>query len=482
MQLRYNEFMAEELNLESLRKKHPRFIYQSYTWSFDQEKLNISFNFKLEPDIEFQPKITISYLDKTKLTTIPKGLLDAWIFNLGLIELFSYWKAAASPEILIEAGYLNQDQINWWQDLLLQGMGEYFYTNQINFTSKNFIKILVEHQPTQPLTNFNLNSTGPYLVPIGGGKDSALVTNLLEKNQLPYEILLSYPQSPAALTIAQSHHRPIIEIKRVIDPKLLELNKLGYLNGHTPFSARLAFESSLVALINGHQAVLLANEFSANEGNVPYLGTIVNHQYSKSFDFENKFRAYLKTYLKPAPSYLSLLRPLTELQIAAIFAQDKEFHSVFRSCNRGQQKNVWCGECPKCLFVFTILYPFVDEQQLTTKIFAENLFNKPTMKQTAQELMGLDATKPFECVGTHEETQTAFYLSIKKWQKTHPNEPLPVVLEFVNQTILKTVPDLATTAQMLLCFWNQANNLDEKLTTIVQAAAQDICKNKTQYL
>jgi hypothetical protein len=362
-------------------------------------------------------------------------------------------------------------------------MGEYFYTNQINFTHKSFLKITC-NQPTQAtaLAAFSLDRTNHYLVPVGGGKDSALVINLLEKNQLPYDILLSYPQSPAALTISQTSNQKIIKINRTIDPKLLELNQLGYLNGHTPFSARLAFESSLVALINGHQAVLLANEFSANEGNVPYLGTVVNHQYSKSFDFENKFRSYVKTYLSPAPEYLSLLRPLTELQIAALFAQNEQFHTVFRSCNRGQQKNSWCGECPKCLFVFSILYPFIAEQKLTTEIFAENLFEKSIMKQTAQELMGLDATKPFECVGTHEETQTAFLLSIKKWHQQHPGKPLPLVLEFVNQTILKQVPDLEKTANWLLCFWNKEHNLDEKLTKIVQQAAQTICSNKEQYL
>ncbi len=477
--------MVEKLSLETLTKKHPRFVYQSYAWSFHEDQLELSFQFQLEPEIIFQPKIVISNLDQTRFSNIPKNTLDNWIFNLGMIELFSYWKATAAPEIVVEAGYLNTEQLAWWHQLIIDGMGEYFYTNQINFTSKNFLKI-TSHSNQQTQENsqagLSLNSNEKYLVPVGGGKDSALVIELLEKNNLPYDILLSYPQSPAALAISETSNQKIVEIKRTIDPKLLELNKLGYLNGHTPFSARLAFESSLVALINGHQTVLLANEFSANEGNVPYLGTVVNHQYSKSFDFENKFRAYVKKYLSPAPEYLSLLRPLTELQIAALFAQNHHFHSVFRSCNRGQQQNKWCGECPKCLFVFSILYPFIDEQKLTSEIFTENLFTKPIMKQTAQELMGLDATKPFECVGTHEETQTAFLLSVKKWRQHHPEEPLPVVLEFVNQEILKQVPDLEKTASWLLCFWNKDHNLDEKLATIVQQAAQTICSNKEQYL
>ncbi|MFZ5437681.1 MAG: hypothetical protein ACOZAK_01340 [Patescibacteria group bacterium] len=474
--------MPTEKTLESLRKQHPRFIYQSFDWQFSNQTLTISFDFLLEPTINFQPQITITNLDKKTFANIPQEIISHWVFNMGMIELFSYWKVAASPEIVIQPLPLSPEQLSWWQELLLDGMGEYFYTNNIDFTQPNFVKFTNQKTLTpQQLPSFSFQAKNKALVPVGGGKDSALVINLLSKYKLPYEILLSYPQSPAAHKIASETQVKIIEIKRTFAPELLELNKQGYLNGHTPFSARLAFESSLVALLSGHKNILLANEFSANEGNVPYLGTMVNHQYSKSFAFENKFRAYVTKYLGSAPEYLSLLRPLTELQIAALFSRNQQFHSVFRSCNRGQQQNRWCGECPKCLFVFTVLYPFIDEQKLINEIFSENLFEKPAMNKTAQELMGLDANKPFECVGTHEETQAAFYLSIKKWQKNHPNKPLPLVLEKINNEILDQVPNLAQTSKMLLCFWNEQHNLDANLIELLQQEAQQICQAKNSY-
>lgn len=474
--------MSSDKTLESLREKHPRFVYQGFDWQFNQENLTISFDFLLEPDISFNPKIEITGLNEQSFAKIPKEIISNWIFNLGIIELFSYWKATASPEIVIKPAHLTKEQLAWWHDLLIDGMGEYFYVNKIDFTKPDFVRFTSIEQPTKKLPSFSFTPENKSLIPVGGGKDSALVLEILEKHNLPYEILLSYPQSPAALKISASTSAKIIEIKRTIDPKLLELNKQGYLNGHTPFSARLAFESSLIALLSGHKNVLLANEFSANEGNVPYLGTMVNHQYSKSFDFENKFRDYVANYLGSAPKYLSFLRPLTELQIAALFSKNQEFHTVFRSCNRGQQQNMWCGDCPKCLFVFTILYPFINEQKLINEIFSENLFEKTSMNKIAQELMGLDADKPFECVGTHEETQAAFYLSIKKWQKNHPNEPLPLVLNKVNQEILSQVPNLKQTSEMLLCFWNNQHNLDNQLVKILQTEAQQICQNKEKYL
>ena len=77
---------------------------------------------------------------------------------------------------------------------------------------------------------------------------------------------------------------PIIAI-RTIDPRLLQLKGKGYLNGHTPFSAYLAFLSVLCATLFDIKYIALSNERSSNEGNVRYLGKTINHQYSKSFEF-----------------------------------------------------------------------------------------------------------------------------------------------------------------------------------------------------
>ena len=48
------------------------------------------------------------------------------------------------------------------------------------------------------------------------------------------------------------------------------------------------------------------------------------------------------------------------------------------------------------------------------EIFGENLLDKPSAENTYRELLGLENIKPFECVGTPEETAVAFYLIYKK--------------------------------------------------------------------
>jgi len=59
------------------------------------------------------------------------GSFDNLVFNLGLIELLSYWKATCSREIEVQTHNLDKDQINWWKDLIFEGMGQFFYENKI---------------------------------------------------------------------------------------------------------------------------------------------------------------------------------------------------------------------------------------------------------------------------------------------------------------------------------------------------------------
>src|SRR5699024_1564771 len=123
------------------------------------------------------------------------------------------------------------------------------------------------------------------------------------------------------------------------DKNLLELNSKGFLNGHTPFSAMVAFLSYLTAYLLGKKYIALSNEDSANESNVK--NEKINHQYSKTLEFENDFREYQERYLKAEVDYFSMLRPISELQIAYLFSKLEKYHKVFKSCNVGSKKEPW---------------------------------------------------------------------------------------------------------------------------------------------
>ena len=177
----------------------------------------------------------------------------------------------------------------------------------------------------------------------------------------------------------------------------------------------LAFYTLLASACSGIANIALSNENSANEATV--VGTEVNHQYSKSLEFENDFRQYTRATFPEHYNYFSFLRPLTELQIAMLFSRYTEFHDVFRSCNVGSKQDIWCCHCAKCLFAYIILSPFLPPERLS-KIFGSDLLDDTTLSHEFDQLTGQAATKPFECVGTVSEVNIALSMALKKWYPT----------------------------------------------------------------
>jgi hypothetical protein len=205
-----------------------------------------------------------------------------------LIESLSYWKATASPVIEVIPGGLSEDQLRWWHDLLIHGMGEYFYRNDIDFTDPGFVRI-VPSSATPP-SRFDGKLPRRSLLTIGGGRDSALAAALLAGSGRPFTCMMLNPSSAARKIAAQVAAADPVIIRRSIRPELLDLNRRGFLNGHTPFSAYLAFLGAASMLLYGYSDVVVANERSSDEGNVQYRGRDINHQYSKTFRFERPLR------------------------------------------------------------------------------------------------------------------------------------------------------------------------------------------------
>ena len=186
----------------------------------------------------------------------------------------------------------------------------------------------------------------------------------------------------------------------------------------------LAFYTHLASVLSGIPNVALSNESSANEPTVLVRDRSganenkwdsVNHQYSKSLEFEDDFRAYC-----PSFNYFSFLRPLTELQIAMLFSRFTQYHDVFRSCNVGSKQDIWCGHCAKCLFAYIILSPFIAPERLNA-IFGKSMLDDTTLEHEFMQLTGHAETKPFECVGTVSEVNAALSMAIERWY--HDSRP-----------------------------------------------------------
>lgn len=407
----------------ALRKQYPTFCYQSFEYDITPEGMKITFLFTIGETITFMPTITIPQREFYKWNGISKEQYDLLVFNIGMIELISYWKATCSPTIVVKPYSLNEEQIKFWQKLYYNGLSEFFYINGINSTIDDFVNIKPES--TCELSKTHFATTNSYIVPIGGGKDSVVTLEILSQAGKDICPMIINPRG-ATLDCAHiaGYERPdFIEIQRTIHPKLLELNAQGFLNGHTPFSAMLAFHSLLVAAITGRKHIALSNESSANESTI--VGTNVNHQYSKSLEFENDFRSYVSNYITDDINYFSFLRPLSELQIAMFFAKNEKYFDVFKSCNVGSKTDIWCGNCPKCLFAYIILSPFIKPEVLN-RIFGKQMLDDPSLRLYFDQLTGRQSTKPFECVGTIDEVNTALAMTI---ERNYSNCQLPYLLK-----------------------------------------------------
>jgi len=416
------------LRFEELRLKHPVFSYESFDLERTPSRVTARFKFSIPPDISFTPEVHFEAV-REGWHSVPDEFLHHAIFHLGLIEAFSYWKATASAAIEIHAGALSGGQVRWWEDLLLHGMSEFFYRNDIDFTSGDFVSIHSK-PPEQDKDAYPGPLPERSLLTIGGGRDSALAAGILRDSGHPFTCLMLNPSSAARKIAGHVTAADPIVIRRSICPELLDLNRRGFLNGHTPFSAYLAFLGAACLLLYGYSNIIVANERSSEEGNVRYRGKDINHQYSKSFRFERLFDEYLANHLAGTGRYFSFVRPLYELQIGKLFCSFPEFFDLFKSCNRNRSDS-WCGFCPKCVSVFLTMYPFAPRSALV-HIFGGDLFDRGETIPILRELAGLEI-KPFECVATTAEIVAALALAVAK--RKPGCGPLPAVLEYAVQNI-----------------------------------------------
>ncbi len=451
------------MNFTELREKYPKFLYNSYKIFEKENKICIEYNFEIEGLTNFKPKIEISKKD-FKFKDINSNIVKNIVFNLGMIEAISYFKATCSPQFFIKCGKLDKFQEQWFKKIFYMGLGEFRFVNNINISQNELVEFNSLGENIEVKEN-NEELEG-IIIPVGGGKDSNVTLDLLKKykNETLIFRIGSKKVPLQCAKVAGFGNNEIIEVNRIIDKNLLDLNNKGYFNGHTPFSAIVAFLTYLCSYLLGKKYIALSNENSANESNIE--GENINHQYSKTIEFENDFREYEKRYLKANVEYFSMLRPISELQIAMLFSKLEQYHSIFNSCNVGSKTEPWkwCCNCPKCLFVYIILSPFLYKKKLVN-IFGEDLFTRKDLLKTFIELCGYGETKPFECVGTYSEVQYAVTKTIENIEKLNDDgdQKLPYLLNYYKE-------NFELSEEELLNSYNKDHNVPKEFENIIKMA------------
>lgn len=434
---------------DEFRKSYECLEYKGYFVEYVDGTYKVRYDFSIPGLREFQTKWEFPAKERRD-----GALLDTLFFHLGIAESLSYWKCVCPRTVKILCGTLTDWQRAWWKKLYYYGLGEFMYRNGIEAEYEDFVEIRCAKGGMAG--NGRLTDTGHYagcMIPVGGGKDSVVSLELLRDWQASTFSINRNETVQNVIDVFAGTEGDILT-RRTLDPGLLELNAQGFLNGHTPFSSIVAFSSYIAAYLNGKKYIALSNETSANETTVE--GSFVNHQYSKSYGFEQDFREYMDSVVTSEIYYFSFLRPLTELQITWLFSENKKYHKVFRSCNVGSKKNIWCCNCPKCLFVYIMLTPFLEEKALTA-VFGKNLLEKEALEPDFLQLTGIEKNKPFECVGTRREVLAA----LKTFRKNGGRSLL-------TDRYQEWIDASQTTVEDILGEWEGENGLPEEFANYLK--------------
>jgi hypothetical protein len=302
------------------------------------------------------------------------------------------------------------------------------------------------------------------LLLLSGGRDSALALRLLRDANVDFDCLVVNDQ-PGATRLLEREGGHSLRVRREIAPELLALNRRGYLNGHTPFSAYLATLGVACAAVGGYRHVIVANERSSDFPHAQYLGEPVNHQYSKSFAFERAFGDFRRRWLAPGVGYFSLLRPLHEIQISRLFAAHAEDLLLVRSCNRTGIGAAWCCRCAKCVSSFALLYPFADDAILRTGFGGDPYDIEDNVDMIRRLLGGGD--RPLECVATPDEILAALHLGLRKASRGS----MPLVLRRLAGVVGSRAAEATGLAERLLGDWSDEHLLPARYEAIVRRAS-----------
>jgi hypothetical protein len=436
-----------------------RFIFTSYEGNIGKGRFDFSYVVEANNKrIQFTDTLIFPPVAEE---TIPPQLLKNLLEMLHLMFGVSYWKLYCPKTIAVNSMTLSKEQAMFWNTIYTKGLGELFYKNSIDF--QNLIRFPFSEKSVTPVPFERKDRS---LLMVGGGKDSIVSGELLNKNENLFDAFV-INEHPLQREVIKTLSVASLKVKHIIDPTLISLSKSGEkgtYNGHVPMVAMYSAMCLCMAVFHDYRFVVASNERSADEGNVTYLGKEINHQWSKTFEFERMFQDYIKTVITPSVSYFSLLRPITEIHIAKLFSDKTPYFRVFSSCNRNftisgdKPSGRWCGLCPKCAGVFLLLSPFLPKETLIS-IFGKNLFADLDLLPLFEELVGIRGTKPFECVATIKESQFALKIVIDK--KLYQEDPViqalakeKIIDDSEKEMLAKTLFDVSEKHAIPECFWS----------------------------
>ncbi|NCU38974.1 hypothetical protein EOL96_08100 [Candidatus Saccharibacteria bacterium] len=404
--------------MSDYQSRYKTFIFEDY--SYNRAIDTAEFHYSFDGERHFTERVQF-----TTVSDYDQAILDKALWLAFLVIGTSYYKTFPTRQVVFARHDVSERDAELLNSVYHDGLSQFLFEN--NLTPDDMAVFSAGNKQDQPMS---YSPKGTLLLQ-SGGKDSLLLSTLLDQNNTTYSTMMvsstdSYPSVLDDVGVGS----PRI-IKRIIDHEALKQTAAdGGLNGHVPVTYIVLALALIDAVLHGEHTILAA---IGNEGSEAHqwVGELaVNHQWSKSWAAEQLLADYVQTTISPDIRVGSPLRSLSELRIAELFVEKSwnKFGHRFSSCNLAnymQGKNNdelrWCGECPKCANSFLLFAPFVEPIELKNIFGGINLFTKPSLLDTFKGLLGVDGVmKPFECIGEIDELRKAYHMALDRGY-----EPLP---------------------------------------------------------
>ena len=393
--------------------QYKEFVFERYM--YDPAAATLSLRYRFGDGPRFEEQLAFDFVPR-QISSEERAALDRIFRLIFLMSGVSYYKCFVPRTLICESFSVDCGTAEFLQKFYEKGLAEFALRNRLSL--RDHFAIRWSGRP--PAAPIALDLPRRTCVPVGGGKDSIVTLECLKRSGEPLLLFSLGDAQPIRACIAAAG-LPFIRVRRRLDEGLFKLNEAGALNGHVPITGILSAIAVAGAVMSGYDIIAMSNEHSASAPNLKINDADVNHQYSKSLEFEEDFSEYLRNYISPSIAYFSLLRPLSEIEIARRFAKYPEYFRIFRSCNAAFRQlpaaraREWCSNCPKCRFVFLALAPSIQKAELI-EIFGHNLLDDQTQCDGFAQLCGLQEHKPFECVGELAESA-----AVMSYLGSHPD-------------------------------------------------------------
>ncbi|MBQ7668793.1 MAG: hypothetical protein IJS47_05660 [Clostridia bacterium] len=279
------------MTFNELRDKYEAIFFEKYEYIENDKNINIYFYYTLG-DYHFTHTIVIPKKEVFAINNMVEK--DAFLFNLGVMEIINYYKLACPKKIILKAGALRDEQMTFFKKLFYNELKSFREINKIDISEDDFFTF--ENYSKKYPVKSRKNDYSGNIIPIIDDKNTVVTLKLVEEGKI-YLVV-----NPTEIVDKEN----TIEVYRKSDP---QINDERFLKGDLPISVTLSFLSIFCALLTNSENVILS--YDAEE-----------EEYSKTMYFEKDFVAYVEKYITPGIHYFSLLYGMSKEDLEKLYLSE----------------------------------------------------------------------------------------------------------------------------------------------------------------